>query len=75
MAAEGLRAKRPAAVPDRAAALNLIVGHPCTPGQRTTEDRLRAFIAELQDRASPMSVAMVVGAWLRMLAVVKLNPN
>lgn len=38
-----------------------------TPGDRATENRLRAFLAELQDRMSPVSVAMTTGALLRMM--------
>ena len=44
-----------------------------TPGDRATEDHLREFVAELQDRMAPMSVAMTTGALLRMLVV--LEPN
>jgi integrase/recombinase XerD len=44
-----------------------------SPGDRVTEDRLREFVAELQHRMAPMSVAMTTGALLRMLAV--LEPN
>jgi integrase len=40
-----------------------------TRGGRTTEPRLRDFVAELQDRVAPASVLMMTGALLRMLAV------
>ena len=43
----------------------------CSAGERASEDRLRVFIAGLQDRVSPMSVAMMVGALLRMLTVLE----
>jgi integrase len=41
-----------------------------TPWQRVTPERLDAFIAELQDRVSPWSVAMMIGALKRVLDVV-----
>jgi integrase/recombinase XerD len=43
---------------------------PCAaPGERATEARLRVFVAELQERLAPASAGMMVGALLRMLAV------
>jgi integrase/recombinase XerD len=42
-----------------------------TLGDRATEDRLRGFVAGLQGRVAPVSVAMMVGALLRMLAVLE----
>lgn len=41
-----------------------------TPRQRVTPERLDAFIAELQDRVSPWSVAMMIGALKRVLDVI-----
>jgi integrase len=43
----------------------------CNPGERATEDHLRAFVAELQDRMAPVSVSIVVGALLRMFVVLE----
>lgn len=37
------------------------------PGARVTAERMRQFIEELQDRVSPVSVSMMVGALKRML--------
>ena len=42
-----------------------------TPGDRATEPRLRAFVAELQARVAPASAGMMVGALLRMLRVLE----
>jgi integrase/recombinase XerD len=42
-----------------------------SPAQRATDDRLRAFVLELQGRVSPASVAMMVGALLRVLQVIE----
>jgi integrase/recombinase XerD len=39
----------------------------CEPGLRVTEQRLGNFIVQLQERVSPVSVAMMVGAIKRML--------
>lgn len=41
-----------------------------TPGDRVTMERLDAFIAELQDRVAPWSVAMMIGALKRMLDII-----
>jgi integrase/recombinase XerD len=41
------------------------------PGDRATDDRLQAFVAELQERVAPVSAAMIVGALLRMLTVLE----
>lgn len=43
----------------------------CTPGDRATEPRLRAFVTELQAQVAPASAGMMVGALLRMLAVLE----
>jgi len=43
----------------------------CTPGERATEPRLRAFVAELQAQVAPVSACMMVGALLRMLVVLE----
>jgi integrase/recombinase XerD len=42
-----------------------------SPGDRATEERLREFVTELQDRMAPVSVAMTIGALLRMLVVLE----
>jgi integrase len=43
----------------------------CTPGDRATRDRLRAFVTELQAQVAPVSAGMIVGALLRMLVVLE----
>jgi hypothetical protein len=43
----------------------------CTPGQRATEPRLRAFVTGLQAQVAPASASMIVGALLRMLVVLE----
>lgn len=46
--------------------------HPaCTPGERTTEDRLSEFVTELRARVSPVSAAMMLGALVRMVSVLE----
>jgi integrase/recombinase XerD len=43
----------------------------CTPGQRATDARLAEFVAELQKRVAPVSVAMMTGALLGILAALE----
>jgi integrase/recombinase XerD len=42
-----------------------------TPGDRVTVDRMREFVADLQGRVAPVSVAIAVGILLRMLRVLE----
>jgi integrase/recombinase XerD len=51
--------------------LNQALDPSSSPGDRATDDQLRAFVAELQDRMAPVSVTMTTGALLRMLAVLQ----
>lgn len=46
-----------------------------TPGERAAENRLRAFLSELQGRVAPVSVGMMAGALLRMLTVLQPGGN
>jgi integrase/recombinase XerD len=43
----------------------------CTPGQRATDARLKQFVSELHARVAPVSVAMMLGALVRMLSVIE----